>query len=128
MATLESKRRRQDNLIEYMINNPQLPETYCARDCGVPNSTYFDWKKNDPYFLEELNRRIKEKWADSERLATETMISLMKEKNFNATRYILDNLGYKPVDKIQADINNSITINICDEETGPQQEAEEVNE
>ena len=53
------------------------------------------------------------------------MISLMKEKNFNATRYILDNLGYKPVDKIQADINNSITINICDEETGPQQEANE---
>lgn len=128
MATLESKRRRQDNLIEFMLDNPHLPETHCARACGVPNSTYFDWKKNDPYFTEELDRRIKERWKDSERLAVDTMIGLMKEKNFNATRYILDNLGYKPVDKIQADVNNSITINISDEETDPQQEAEEANE
>ena len=116
MATLESKRRRQDNLIEFMLDNPYLPETHCARECGVPNSTYFDWKKNDPYFTEELDRRIKERWKDSERLAVDTMIGLMKEGSFNATKYVLDNLGYKPTDKVEVQGSSTITINIGEEE------------
>lgn len=116
MATLESKRRRQDNLIEFMLDNPHLPETHCARECGVPNSTYFEWKKNDPYFTEELDRRIKERWKDSERLAVDTMIGLMKEGSFNATKYVLDNLGYKPTDKVEVQGSSTIKINIGDGE------------
>ena len=103
--------RRQKELLEYMLANPMLPETVCAKQCGVPNSTYFDWKKKGE-FTAELDRRIKEMWADSERAAVDTMLSLMREGRFDATRYVLDNLGYKPVDKIQADVNTEIVINI----------------
>lgn len=103
--------KRQKNLLEYMLANPMLPETVCANACGVPNSTYFDWKKKGE-FTAELDRRIKEQWKDSERAAVETMISLCKEGEYAAAKYILDNLGYKPVDKIQADIKTDIVINI----------------
>lgn len=100
---------RQKELLEYMLAHPNKPETVCARECGVPNSTYFDWKKRGE-FTAELNRRIKEKWADSERLATETMIQLCIKGDYAAAKYILDNLGYKPTDRIQADVNAKTEI------------------
>lgn len=100
---------RQKNLIEYMLANPTLPETVCAKNCDVPNSTYFDWKKRGE-FTAELNRRIKEQWQDSERLAVETMIALCRKGEYAAAKYILDNLGYKPVDRIQAEVHNDINI------------------
>ena len=94
-----------------MLANPMLPETVCAKECGVPNSTYFDWKKKGE-FTAELDKRIKEQWKDSERMAVETMMKLCREGKYEASKYILDNLGYKPVDKIQADVNTDIVINI----------------
>lgn len=103
--------RRQKELLEFMLANPMLPETVCARQCGVPNSTYFDWKKKGE-FTAELDRRIKEQWADSERAAVETMLSLCREGEYNAAKYILDNLGYKPTEKIKADLTTEIVINI----------------
>lgn len=103
--------KRQKNLIEFMLANPSLPETVCAKQCGVPNSTYFDWKKKGE-FTAELDRRLKEQWKDSERIAVDTMVSLCRAGEYAAAKYILDNLGYKPVDKIQADVATNITINI----------------
>lgn len=107
--------KRQKALLEFMLANPMLPETVCARECGVPNSTYFDWKKKGE-FTAELDRRIKEQWKDSERIAVDTMITLCRDGEYAAAKYILDNLGYKPVDKIQAEVSTDITINIDDEE------------
>ena len=105
--------QRQKNLIEFMLANPALPETRCANECGVPNSTYFNWKQKGE-FTAELDRRLKEKWKDSERLATEQMIKLCEKGDYKATAYILDNLGYKPVEKVEADIQTNINITIED--------------
>lgn len=106
--------KRQKELLEYMLANPALPETVCARNCNVPNSTYFDWKKKGE-FTAELDRRLKEQWKDSERIAIETMVSLCQKGEYAAAKYILDNLGYKPVDKISAEVSTDIVINILDE-------------
>lgn len=98
-----------------MLAYPQLPETVCARNCGVPNSTYFAWKKKGE-FTEELDRRLKEQWKDAERLAMETMISLCREGEYAASKYILDNLGYKPIEKAQVDMNTTINVTITEDE------------
>lgn len=105
--------KRQKVLLEYMLAHPDLPETVCAKACNIPNSTYFDWKKKGE-FTAELDRRIKEQWADAERLAVETMLSLCREREYSAAKYILDNLGYKPTEKIEANVNTEININIED--------------
>ena len=107
--------KRQKALLEYMLANPSLPETVCARNCDVPNSTYFDWKKKGE-FTAELDRRLKEQWKDSERVAVDTMVSLCREGEYAAAKYILDNLGYKPVDKIQAEVSTDINITIGEDE------------
>lgn len=103
--------KRQKNLIEFMLAHPEMPETVCARECEVPNSTYFDWKKKGE-FTEELDRRLKEQWKDAERLAVDKMIAMSKEGCFQATKYILDNLGYKPTERIEASVSTDINITI----------------
>ncbi len=102
---------RQKNLIEFMIDNPALPEYECAKQCGIARSTFYDWKKK-PEFNEALEKRLKEIWNDSHRMAIETMTSLCREGDFKASKYILDNLGYAPTQKIQAEVTTDITINI----------------
>lgn len=101
--------KRQKNLIEFMLAHPEMAETACAKACEVPNSTYFDWKKKGE-FTQELDRRLKEQWKDAERLAIDKMIGLAAEGCFQANKYILDNLGYKPVEKIQAEVSTDINI------------------
>jgi hypothetical protein len=103
--------KRQKNLIEYMLAHPEMPETVCAKECEVPNSTYFDWKKKGE-FTAELDRRLKEQWKDAERLAVDKMIAMAAEGCFQANKYILDNLGYKPAEKIEANVSTDICINI----------------
>lgn len=102
---------KQLTLLEYMLSNPNTPVTKCVEDCGIPRRTYYNWKEKGE-FQAELDKRIREKWKDSERLATETMINLCAKGDYAAAKYILDNLGYKPVDKVQADIHTDINITI----------------
>lgn len=102
---------RQQELLEYMLANPMLPETVCAKNCGVPKSTYFDWKSKGE-FPAELQRRIREKWKDSERLAVEQMLSLCREGKYEATKYILDNIGYASTQKLEANVKGTLEINI----------------
>lgn len=102
---------RQYQLIEALLANPMVPDTELAKQIGINRNTIREWKKK-PEFQEELQKRLREKWEDSERLAMETMQSLAREGDFKASKYILDSLGYAPVQKVQADISKDIVINI----------------
>lgn len=102
---------RQYQLIEALLANPMVPDTELAKQIGINRNTVREWKKK-PEFQEELQKRLREKWEDSERLAMETMQSLAREGDFKASKYILDSLGYAPATKIEADISKDIIINI----------------
>ena len=102
---------RQYQLLEALLANPMVPDTELAKQIGINRNTVREWKKK-PEFQEELQKRLREKWEDSERLAMETMQSLAREGDFKASKYILDSLGYAPVTKIEADIAKDIVINI----------------
>ena len=102
---------RQYQLIEALLANPMVPDTELAKQIGINRNTIREWKKK-PEFQEELQKRLRDKWEDSERLAMETMQSLAREGDFKASKYILDSLGYAPVTKIEADISKDIVINI----------------
>lgn len=103
--------KRQLILIEAMLAKPLEPDTKLAEELGVNRNTIRTWK-NMPEFQEELQKRLKEKWHDSERMAMEMMQNLALKGNFQANKYILDSLGYAPAQKIEADVNTNIEINI----------------
>ncbi len=101
---------KQKEYIEVLLANPLLPDTECARMVGVNRNTLREWKKK-PEFQEELNRRLKEIWEDSERTAIETMQSLAREGDFKASKYILDSLGYAAPQKVEIE-QTVITVDI----------------
>ena len=105
---------RQYKLIEAMLANPMLPDTLLAEELGINRNTIREWKKK-PEFQAELKARLAEQWQDSERMAVEVMQSLAREGNFQATKYILDSMGYAPAQKIEADLHSDINI-IIDED------------
>lgn len=105
---------KQKALIEAIISNPNLPHTELAELVGINRNTITTWKRL-PEFQAALAERIKEVWKDSEVIAVATMRKLATDGDFKASKYILDSLGYAPTQKIEADLNTDIIINIGEE-------------
>ena len=95
--------------------NPMLPDTAIAEQLNINRNTVREWKKK-PEFQEELKRRLRAKWEDSERMAVDTMQTLAQSGDFKAAKYILDNLGYSAPVKVEAEIKTEININIDNED------------
>lgn len=106
---------RQLALIDALLANPMIPNYEVAKIIGINRNTVREWK-NNPEFIEEYKRRLREKWEDSELMAMETMRNLAQSGDFKASKYILDSLGYAPTQKIEAELHNDIVINIDSEE------------
>lgn len=100
-------------VIEAMIAYPMLSDVKLAELLGINNKTVGVYKKK-PEFQEELSRRLKEKWKESERVAQETIIRLATEGDFKASKYILDSLDYAPTQRIEANVTTDIDIIIED--------------
>lgn len=100
---------RQLELIEAMMANPMTPDTELAKILCINRNTVREWKQKEE-FQEELKSRLAEKWKDSERMAMEAMQTLASEGNFQAIKYILDNLGYAHTQKIEADLHTDINL------------------
>lgn len=102
---------KQKSLIEAIITYPSAPNTELAEIVGINRNTVTAWKR-DAEFQEALDKRLKEIWKDSEAIAISNMRKLASGGNFNANKYILDSLGYAPAQKIEAEVNQNIEINI----------------
>ena len=102
---------RQMDFIEFMISNPLKTGKELCKEYGLSNNTYSAWRRQ-PKFKEYLSKRLQEKWKDNELMAQATIEQLARDGDFKAAKYILDSLGYAPVQKVQADVQNSITKNV----------------
>ena len=102
---------RQMDFIEFMIANPLKTAKELCQEYGLSNNTYSTWRRQ-PKFKEYLSKRLQEKWKDNELMAQATIEQLARDGDFKAAKYIRDSLGYAPVQKIQAEVQNSITINV----------------
>jgi hypothetical protein len=100
-------------LLETMLAHPMMPDTKLAELLVLNNKTVGKWRK-EPEFQEEMKKRLAEQWKSAESLAQKKMIELANDGCFQANKYILDSLGYAPVQKqqIEADINTEINITI----------------
>ena len=107
---------KQLKAIELMVFSPHMTQTVMAAECGVHRDTLHRWRTENEEFRTELDKAIKQRWEAAESLAVDGMISLAAEGNFNAIKYLLDNRGYKPVEKVEANITTDIVINIGEDD------------
>ena len=104
-------RPKQLALVEAIIAYPSASHVELAEKVGINRNTITAWKRQ-PEFQAALKERMQEVWNDTEAIAISTMRNLAIDGDFKAAKYILDNLGYAPVQKIEADLNTDIIINI----------------
>lgn len=86
-----------------------------AKECGVARETLWRWRTENEEFKEALKKATKDRWEAAEQLAVNTMINLASEGNIQAVKYVLDNLGYKPVDKVEANVNAKAQVLFVDD-------------
>ena len=91
---------KQLEAIEVLMDHPDLPYEGVAELIGVCRKTLYHWRHNE-LFKNELDKRLKDRWKDSERLAVDTMINLCRAGDFKAAKYMLDSLGYEAEKKIE---------------------------
>lgn len=101
---------KQLKAIELLVYSPYKTLNMIAQESGVSRDTLHRWRNDTPEFMEALDKAIKERWRNAEALAVNGMIDLAKEGNFQALKYMLDNMNYKPVEKIEANVSTDINI------------------
>lgn len=85
-----------------------------AEKVDVNEKTLWRWR-NEPEFAqfqEELKRLNDIRWQAAEDAAREGAIKLCKDGNQKMIQFVLQNVGYNPTQKIDADLHNDIVINI----------------
>ena len=102
---------KQLELIEAMLAYPALSDVKLSEIVGLNNKTVGKWRK-DEEFQAELKKRLALQWQEAESIAQKTMIELAEKKDFKASKYILDSLGYAPAQKIEADVKTDINITV----------------
>lgn len=86
--------------LEVWLNNPLMRLDDVAETAGVGKKTFYRYRQN-PLFMEEYRKRQRERFAALEGKAIELLDQELDNKNWNAIKYTLDGLGYKPTDKVE---------------------------
>jgi hypothetical protein len=99
--------------LEMFAENPALTFTDVSHALGYTHSAVSKWyARNTAGFKDSYDELLKMRFAELESPAITALGELVKDKNFNAVKYVLDNRGYKPVEKIEANVATDIVINI----------------
>lgn len=106
---------KQKKAIELLVYSPYMTLTMIASEVGISRDSLHRWRTENEEFKAALDKAIKDRWKAAESMAVNTMISLAQEGNVQAAKYMLDSLGYKPTEKIEANLTTDIVINIGDE-------------
>ena len=87
-----------------------------AEQVGVSPKTLWNWRNGNDFteFQEELARLNNIRWQAAEDAAREAAISLCREGNQKMVQFVLQNCGYNPTQKVEADLHTDIEINIED--------------
>jgi DNA-binding XRE family transcriptional regulator len=95
-----------------------MTQEMMAKECGVARETLYRWRTDNEEFKEALSKATRERWKAAEQLAVTTMINLMSEGNYQATKYVLDSMDYSGTQKIDANVTGTqnIVITIGDDE------------
>ena len=106
--------KKQRMALELLTSGEGMTFREIAEKVDVNEKTLWRWR-NEPEFAqfqEELKRLNDIRWQAAEDAAREGAIKLCKDGNQKMIQFVLQNVGYNPTQKIDADLHNDIVINI----------------
>lgn len=106
--------KKQRIALELLTCGEGLSYKEIAEQAGVSPKTLWNWRSSNEFteFQEELKRLNDARWAATVDAAREAALKLCKEGKADFVKYVLQNEGYNPTQKVEADINTDIIINI----------------
>lgn len=106
---------KQIKAIELLTYSPYMTLNMVCKEVGVSRDTLHRWRNDNEEFKAALDKSIKDRWKAAESMAVNGMINLAQEGNFQAIKYMLDNLGYKPVEKMEAKVDAKAQVVFVDD-------------
>ena len=85
-----------------------------CEEVGISQRTLWDWRNSADFchFQEELKRLNDERWLALVDAARESAMRLVENDKADFVKFVLQNEGYNPTQKIEADVSTDIQINI----------------
>ena len=106
--------KKQRISLELLTSGEGMSYKEIAEAANVNEKTLWRWRNEPEYveFQEELKRLNDIRWQAAEDAARESAIRLCKEGNQKMVQFVLQNAGYNPTQKVEADVKTDIIINI----------------
>lgn len=106
--------KKQKIALELLTSGEGMSLKEIAEASGVSAKTLWNWRNGNDFteFQEELARLNEERWQAAEDAARAAAIKLCKEGNQKMVQFVLQNCGYNPTQKVEADLHTDIIINI----------------
>lgn len=121
MAETEVKKKKvltakQRQAIEMLTCGKGYTFKEIAETVGINPKTLWDWRNLPEYthFQEALDKINTERWQAAEDAARQAAIRLCKADNQKMVQFVLQNAGYNPTQKVEAEVKGDIVINIED--------------
>ena len=109
--------KKQKIALELLTSGEGMSYKEIAEGASVSAKTLWNWRNGNDFteFQEELKRLNDERWQAAEDAARAGAIKLCKEGNQKMIQFVLQNVGYNPTQKVEADLHHN-EINIVIEE------------
>ena len=106
--------KKQRIALELLTSGEGMSYKEIAEAAGVNVKTIYNWRTLPEFaeFQAELKKLNDERGLAAEDAAREGAIRLCKEGNQKMIQFVLQNAGYNPTQKVEADINSTINITI----------------
>lgn len=103
----------QERACDIIRENPALTYATVGSMLGVSERTVWQWYYRDTNnFKAKWDEALQDAFKRLEGRAIQSLGALVDEKNFSAVKYVLDNRNYGATQKIKADVDSSVDINI----------------
>lgn len=118
---METKKKRltekQKMALELMTSGSGMSYKDIAATVGVNPKTLWDWRHEPAFthFQEAYQALNDEKWMITVEAAREAALKLCMEGKSDMVKFVLQNAGYNPAQKVEADVDMTSQVVIVDD-------------
>ena len=102
---------RYDQVATVWVENPHLTIEEIAKKARIGESTFYRYRRDDT-FMAIYKEKCQQKYKELESQAIGKLAELVNSGNWNAVKYVLDGVGYKPEDKTKVSVEAAPSIEI----------------
>lgn len=106
--------KKQRIALELLTSGEGMTLQQVADAAAINVKTLYNWRHLPEYaeFQEELEKINNERWLATVDAAREAALKLCKDGNQKMVQFVLQNAGYNPTQKVEADLHTDIVIEI----------------